>query len=294
VIDAGARRPSDNAVSRRSLLAWCLVLFLVACYLPTMAELRHVWWTRPYASHGILVPVLGALILWNRRHRLRELAGPGSRAGLAVLGVALGLAAVGHATRRMVPHVLSVVLAALGVALWLRGAAWMRHAAALFPFLLFMLPLPRVVARAMTLHLQHFAASFAAGLLDLVHIPVAQAGLELHLSGGRLRVAEGCNGLGFLMVLLVVTTAFALIYLPSHGRRLIVIVAAIPAAILANGVRVAVIAAAAHFIGPDAPIRALDDYISKAVWLVALASILAFGVLLSWNPARASRQAVLT
>jgi exosortase len=270
-------------VSRRSLLEWCLLLVIVTLYLPTLAEIGHTWSTRRYASHGILVPVLGALILWSRRRDLRKLAGPGNRAGLAVLGVALGLAAVGHATRNVIPHILSVVVAASGMALWLRGAAWMRHAAALFPFLLFMLPLPGVVAKAVTFHLQYFAASFAAGLLDLVQIPVSQAGLVLHLSGGRLGVARGCNGLGFLMVQLVVTTGFALIYLPAGCRRLIVIVAAVPAAILANGVRVAVIAAAAHHIGPDAPIGVLDDFISKAIWLLALAAILALGILLSWG-----------
>jgi exosortase len=277
------------AMSRRSLLEWCVFLVLVACYLPTLAEIGHAWSTRRYGSHGFLVPLLGALIWWNRRHRLRDVAGPGSSAGLVVLVVALGLAAVGHATQRIVPHVLSVVLAVSGLALWLRGTTWMRHTAALFPFLLFMLPLPRAFARMVTLHLQHFATSFAAALLDLVHIPVAQAGLVLHLSGGRLRVSEGCNGLGFLMVLLVVTTAFGLLYLPAYHRRLIVIAAAIPAAILANGFRVAVIAAAAHFIGPDAPISVLDDYISKAAWVLALASILGLGIFLCWHSSHGGR-----
>jgi exosortase len=258
-------------------------VLVVAFYLPTLVELPHVWSTRRYASHGVLVPILGLLILWTRRRRLRELAEPGSPGGLLVLGVALGLAAVGYATGSLVPRILSVCLGVAGLALWLRGPAWMRHVAALFPLLLFMQPLPRIVAKAITVHLQHFAASFAAGALDLVGIPVVQAGLELHLNGGRLRVDEGCNGLAFLMVLLVATTGFALVYLPARRHQLMIIVTAIPAAILANGVRVAVIAATAHFIGPEAPISVLDDYLSKVVWLLALTTVLGLGVLLGWN-----------
>ncbi len=269
-------------------------MLAVAFYLPTIAELPHVWWNRRYASQGVLVPILGLLILWTRRHRCREAVGPGSPTGLLVLGVALGLAAVGYATGSLGPRILSVCLAVSGMALWLRGPAWMKHVAALFPFLLFMQPPPRIVTRAITVHLQHFAASFAAGALDLVGIPVSQAGLVLHLSGGRLRVEEGCNGLNFLMVLLVVTTAFALLYLPARFHRLMIIVAAIPVAILANGVRVAVIAAVAHVIGPEAPISVLDEYLSKAVWLLALTVVLGFGLLLGWNGnTRPARKAVL-
>lgn len=280
---------------RRRLLTWGVVVLAVAFYLPTIAELVHVWSTRRYASHGMLVPILAALILWTRRHRLRELAGNGSAAGLAVLGVALGLAAMRHTTGSLVPSILSVCLGVTAIALWLHGLSWMRHVAAIFPFLLFMQPLPRAVVKATTVDLQHFATSFAAGALDLVGIPVSQAGLVLHLSGGSLRVEEGCNGLGLLMELLVVATGFALLYLPAHAHRLMIIVAAIPVAIFANGVRVASIAAAAHVIGPEAPISALDDYLGNAVWILALASVLGFGVLLGWNgQTRSARHAVLT
>jgi exosortase len=279
---------------RRLLFTWCVVVLVVAFYLPTIAELLHVWSTRRYAGHGMLVPILAALILWRRRHRLRELAGNGSPAGLAVLGVALGLAAMRHTTGSLVPSILSVCLGVSAMALWFHGLAWMRHVAAIFPFLLFMQPLPRVVVKTTTAHLQYFAASFAAGALDLVGIPVSQAGLVLHLSGGSLRIEEGCNGLGLLMELLVVTTGFALLYLPARAHRLMIIVAAIPVATLANGVRVAAIAAAAHVIGPEAPISVLDDYVGNIVWILAMASVLGVGVLLSWNAhTRPARHAAL-
>jgi exosortase len=279
---------------RRSLFAWCVVALVVAFYLPTLVELPHAWSTRRYASHGVLVPILSVLILWTRRRRLRELAGPGCLAGLLVLGVALGLGAVGYATGSLLPRILSVGLAVSGLALWLRGPAWMRHVAALFPFLLFMQPLPRIVSKTITVQLQHFAASFAAGALDLVGIPVSQAGLVLHLNGGTLRVEEGCNGLAFLMVLLVATVGFALVYLPARRHRLMIIVAAIPIAMLANGVRVLVIAAVAHLIGPEAPIAVLDDYLSKVVWLLAMTTVLGLGVLLGGNAdPRPARTAVL-
>lgn len=166
----------------------------------------------------------------------------------------------------------------------------MRQALAPFAFLLFMLPLPRGVVAAVTLPLQHFAAGFAAGSLHLLHIPVSHAGVLIHLTGLTLRVDESGNGLRFLMVLLVVTTAFALIYVPTRPRRLLVIAAAVLAGVVANAVRVATIAAASHVVGPHAAMGSLHDYAGRAIWLLALASTLGFGVLLGWNtPPRGTR-----
>jgi exosortase len=270
-------------VSRRSLLEWCLLLVIATFYLPTLAEIGHAWSTHRYAAHGIFVPLLSALLLWTRRHQLRDRSGPGCPAGLGLLFAAVALAAVGHATQSVVAHVVSVVMAVSGAALWFRGADWMRQAAAPFAFLLFMLPLPGEVAAVVTLPLQRFAASFAAGVLGLLSIPASQAGVLIQLTDLKLRVDEGCNGLRFLMVLLVVTAAFALLYVPTRRRQLIVIAAAVVAGVFANAVRVAAIAAAAHVVGPQAAMGSLHDYTGRTIWLLALATTLGFGVLLSWS-----------
>ncbi|MGH2395265.1 MAG: exosortase/archaeosortase family protein, partial [Candidatus Limnocylindria bacterium] len=189
-------------MSRRSLLEWCLLLVIVTFYLPTLAEIGHAWSTHRYGVHGIFVPVLSALMLWTRRHQLGQRSRRGRPAGLAFLIAAVALAAAGHAFQSVAAHVLSVVVAVSGVALWSCGSAWLRRAAAPFVFLLFMLPLPGAVVAVVTLPLQYFASGFAAGALDLLSIPASQAGVLIQLTDLRLRVDESCNGLRFLMVLL--------------------------------------------------------------------------------------------
>jgi exosortase len=272
-------------VNRRPLLEWCLLLVVVTFYLPTMAEIGHAWSTHRYAGHGIFVPVLSLVMLWTRRHQLRLPSRPRAPEGLGFLGAGLVLAGVGHATQRVEAHVVATVLAVAGIALWLRGPSWMRQAAAPFAFLLFMLPLPQAAATAVTLPLQHFAAGFAAGSLALLHIPASQAGVLIHLTDVNLRVDESCNGLRFLMVLLVVTTAFALIYVPTRSRRLVVILTAVVAGVVANALRVTTIAAATHVLGPQAALGSLHDYAGRAIWLLALAWTLGFGVLMVGNAA---------
>ncbi len=278
-------------MTRRSLLEWCLLLVIVTFYLPTLAEIGHAWSTHRYGAHGIFVPPLSALLLWTRRRQLRECSRPAVPAGLAVLVVAVALAAIGHAVQSVAVHVLSVVVAVSGLALWFCGAAWMRRAAAPFVFLLFMLPLPGEIAAVVTLPLQHFAAGFAAGVLDLLSIPASQAGVLIQLADLTLRVDESCNGLRFLMVLLVVTTAFALLYVPTRQQRLLVIAAAVVAGVLANAVRVTAIAAAAHIVGPHAASGSFHDYTGRTIWLLALGAILGFGIFMSWSAPRTRRGA---
>jgi exosortase len=273
------------SVNRRPLLEWCLLLVVVTFYLPTIAEIGYAWSTHRYAGHGVFVPVLSLFLLWTRRHQLPPPARYRAPEGLALLGAAVVLAAVGHATQSVEAHVVSTVLVVAGIALWLRGARWMRRAVVPFAFLLFMVPLPHAVVAAVTLPLQHFAAGFAAGSLGLLHIPVSHAGVMIHLPDLNLSVDEGCNGLRFLMVLLVVTTAFALIYVPTRPRRLIVIAIAVLAGVVANAVRVTAIAAATHVLGPQAALGSLHDYAGRLIWLLALAWTLGFGMLMVWSAA---------
>lgn len=272
---------SGQALSRRPLLEWCLLLVLVTFYLPTLAEIGHAWSTHPYGAHGIFVPPLSALLLWTRRRQVRERCRPAVTAGLAVLVAAVALAAIGHAAQSVAAHVLSVVVAVCGLALWFCGAAWMRQAVGPLVFLLFMLPLPGEIAALVALPVQHFAAGFAAGVLDLLSIPASQVGV--------LQVDESGNGLRFLMVLLVVATAFALLYVPTRQRRFLVIATAVVAGVLANAVRVTAIAAAAHVVGPHAATGSFHDYTGRTIWLLTLAAILGFGVLVSWDSTRTRR-----
>lgn len=264
--------------ARSALLGWPVVLLGLALLLPTLREIAHTWASHPYAGHGVFVPVLSAWMLWSLRDRLSS--GGGRSWGLFILGAGLALSGLGHASQSLPAHVLAVIVAAAGVALYLRGPEWVRQAAFPLGFLLFMLPLPREVVAAVTVDLQHFIAWSSAALLDRLQFPVHQEGLLIYLPTVTLRVDRGCNGLRFLMVLLVVVIGFAQVYVPQRLRRLTVIAAAIPAAILANVLRVTAIAVATQLVGPDAADNWIHDYIGRALWAATLAGMMAFAVVL--------------
>lgn len=260
---------------------WTLAVLVVAgIYAPVLAEMARIWWTHPYAGHGMFVPVFSAFLLCMDRDRLRAASGRRDPAGILVLLLGLGVLALGRWGESLLLEGLSVVVAVAGVVLWGFGAQCLRRAAFPVGFLVFMVPLPRLVVDAVTLDLQLFAAGFAGAALGLLDIPFYQNGMLIKLPTITLSVAEACNGLRFLMALLVLTVAFAQVSQRSLPRKLVLVASAIPIAILANAVRVATIVVAVHYVGPQAASGFIHHSIGKAVWALTLVPLAALGLVL--------------
>jgi len=90
-----------------------------------------------------------------------------------------------------------------------------------------------------------------------------------------------CNGLRFLMALLVLTTAFAQVTQRTIPRKITLALSSIPIAILANAARVAAIGVGVHLIGPEAASGTIHHWIGKGVWGLTLIPLAALGFLLS-------------
>lgn len=256
------------------------VLALAAVYTPVLMPLGRIWWTDEYAGHGMFVIALSAMFVWTDRHVFGTIPLAVDRRGLLVLAAALGVLGLGQAWSTLLVEALSLVIAVAGFVWWRFGARCLR--AVLFPiaFLIFMLPLPRPVVAAMTLHVQLFAAQTAGMVLDLFGVPFLQRSVYIELPGITLEVAEVCNGLRFLAALLVLTVAYAHVSQRTWPRQLVLSLAAIPVAICANATRVTGIVIAAHYVGPHAVTGFWHNVIGKTVWVATFVPLFALGYLL--------------
>lgn len=262
-----------------------IVTGLAVLYLPFVGAITRVAATDPYAGHVLFVPIVSALIVWRRWDRLRKIAAQGSPLAFLLFGAAFVLLVLAHTAHSYTAHTFSLVLAVAGVGLWLRGTEWLRQAAFPLGFLLLMLPAPASLIAAVTPTIQGFVASFTAGALSLLQVPVERQGLLLRLPNATVGIDESCNGLRFLLVLFVIVTAFAQLLIPAPSRRFHLMIAAIPAAVLANLIRVTEVALAAYLYGPQVATH-LHDYIGRGTWLLTIATLLAWAIVL----ARTARQ----
>jgi exosortase len=242
--------------------------------------LVHAARTDEYAGHTAFVPAYAAFLLWMDRDRLRAVPRRAEPLGALVSLLALALFAAGRSAESLTLQVLAVAAAMAGAVLCALGPHVLRAAAFPLGLLVLMSPLPRSFVAAVSEPIQEVAARFAAGALGLLGVPHHRSGIVIDLPRLRLVVMEGCNGLRFLMALLTLTAAFAHVTQRTTVAKVILIAAAVPVAVLANDVRVAVLALAGHYVGPQAAAGLTHHSIGKGVWALALVPLVLLGLFL--------------
>jgi len=95
-------------------------------------------------------------------------------------------------------------------------------------------------------------SAFAARLMfRLVGDPVTQDGVMLALTNLDVEVARECSSIRSSMLLVIVTMILAHLFLRSWWRRALLIVCAVPLAIIKNGLRVFVVAELGMKVDPS-------------------------------------------
>jgi len=215
----------------------------------------RVWWISPTFNYCILILPLSLYMLWDRRASLFGTApAPNPRAALVVL--ALVVAWLGASEARIVEAQQFVVVSMVQATLWgALGSLFYRKLAAPFLYLYFLVPSGAYLIPA----LQSLTARFAVAGLHLLGIPVFSNGAVIEIPAGTFAVAEACAGLRFLVAAVAFGVFFAVITYRSWWRRLAFVALSIVVPILANGIRVLGLIAAAQWLGN--PAEAMADHI---------------------------------
>jgi exosortase len=247
-------------------LAVAGVLGFALVYGPVVRALVTLWLRVPYYSYAFFVPPFVAWAIWDAR---RSLTGPPAwtmnGALVAVVGVVL--CTLGYAEHSLTLRALSLPVFLGGLALLVLGPQ--RVAAVRFPllFLLFITPFPEGALDALSLPLQHLAALVASAGANALGVPTVREGLLLHLPRVTIEVTEACNGLRFLLAMIVLGSAFAWTTQRGGRRRVAVVALAIAIAVGANLVRVTGTAWLAYHYGREAAEGAFHLAYGKAVYL---------------------------
>src|SRR2546430_17074768 len=92
---AGVLAWPQSARARGALVTGVVAVACAWCYWPTLRTMAERWSSDPQYSHGFLVPLFAAVVLWSRRARLRGARLESSWWGLAFFVPALLLRLVG-------------------------------------------------------------------------------------------------------------------------------------------------------------------------------------------------------
>lgn len=275
---AASRRRTDTTA------AAVLGAAVVALYVPVLRELFALWMHGTYYSYGVLVPIFSAYLVWDvLRDDARRNGGAASELdtwGFVVMAAGLGTLGLGVAAGSLTLRALSLPVTLMGAAITTLGPALARRLVFAIGFLLFMTPLPEGVLPAVSPPLQQFAAVVAEHALSALGISVVRDGLFLILPSVTLHVTEACNGLRFLLAMLVVSAAFAGTTQRRPTRRAVIVVAAVSIAVVANLVRVTGTGVMAELWGARAAVGLPHMVWGKAVYGGALAPFVALVVIM--------------
>ncbi len=266
----------------RAMLAIAVVAGAFLALWPTTLSLSERWAdtvTRAY-THGSLVPLIVAFLIWRRRDLLAKapsapsflaLAG-GLLAGIAWLIAVRGGLQIVH--QALLPVIVAfAVWAALGVAV-------LRVLALPLAYLYFTVPLWDALNPA----LQWLSAFAVRGLLSIINIPVYFDGLNFQIPEGVFHIAGGCSGLHFFIVAAAVAVFYGELHRDRLGTRIRLLALALGFALVTNWVRIAIIIYFGHKTDMQHHLVA-DEHYSFGWGMFAVAMVIYFLIVRRWQAA---------
>jgi exosortase len=257
-------------------IAGALVLYVlgfVLLYRNVIISMVADWHGNENYSHGFLIPPLACYFAWERRKRFMNLNKNPSKTGIFVvlLGTAILLTGI-LGSEAFLPRI-SLLFVLAGSILFIYG--WPHLKAMLFPiaFLLLMIPIPAIIFNQVAFPLQLLATRFGEASLMLCQIPVLREGNIILLANTNLEVADACSGIRSLISLLTLGIIYGYFGEPLIWVRVCLVFAAIPIAIVANGIRVAGTGIAAHIYGAEAAHGFFHVFSGWIVFLAAFAML---------------------
>jgi exosortase len=262
--------------ARPSAVSWRQVAVLAAfslwLYAPTLYHLFLNWKNDPNYSHGFFVPLFSAWMIWQERSRLATLPLRPAYSGLAVIAFALALLIVGQMGAELFLARFSLLILLAGLIVLFFGWNYLQALSFPLAFLVLMIPLPALIFNQITFPLQLLASRVAAAILwPLLGVPVLRDGNILHLAAMPLEVADACSGIRSLISLTTLAIIYGYLMERRIGMRIVLAIAAVPIAVMANSLRIVGTGVLVQYWAPD---KAEGFFHEFSGWLIFVVSLL--------------------
>lgn len=239
-----------------------------------MAELVRLWQKQEEYSHGYLIPVISAYLIWQKRCQLARIGFPGAWTGTAVVLLGLMAFVLGDlATVYVVIHY-ALILVLAGIALSLFG--WRGFVIVVVPilFLLFMVPLPPFLHNTLSAELQLISSELGVQVIRAFGISVLLEGNVIDLGTYQLQVADACSGLRYLFPLMSFAFLSAYLFRDAVWKRGLIFFSSIPISVLMNSIRIGVIGVLVDRYGIEQAEGFLHYFEGWAVFMICVAILL--------------------
>lgn len=256
-----------------SLMVWLsgLAVIFIAVFLPVWENLLSGLYDD--YSAGLLVLPLCLYLVWGKKDVLRRTKILPSNWGLVLTIFSLLLYVIGYRGGIVTLASFSMILALVGMILYLFGFAVLRTLAFPLAFLLFMVPVPSQIYVSLTFPLQLFVTKASVWIAEALNVPVIRQGNVINIPGKTLEVVAACSGLRSLIYLAMWAALVGFYSLKSYLGKIVLFLFSIPAAIFMNIVRISSVVLAFYFMKIDLSVEPIHDCFGFFVFAIACALI---------------------
>jgi exosortase len=275
--EANPELPLTSPSGAPARLGWLpyasIALLLVVLYYRVAIKLVYDWSTIPDYSHGFLVPLFAAFLVWDKRKVIQATPIRQSWFGVPLILFSIAVLILGVYGVELFTSRLSFLFLMTGLIWTFFGWAMVRTLR--FPLLVLVLaiPFPAIVFNQITFPLQLLASRIASDILPLLGVPTLHEGNVIELPVMKLEVAEACSGIRSLMSLFTLAVFYGYFLERTNRRRVLLALTSIPIAVAANVARIVGTGLCVQYWDPEKALGFFHEFSGWVMFVISLACL---------------------
>ncbi|MFH2093443.1 MAG: exosortase C-terminal domain/associated protein EpsI [Pseudomonadota bacterium] len=276
------RNAVQNPVFQGAVLLSCFI----GAYFIVFSSLLNTWMTDDDYSYGLLIPIISAYFLWDKKDTLKNAAIQSYWPMFPVLvlfvlvSVYGVLGSSGNISRPILP--ILIVL----FAIFCFGLDFFKRISLPLCFLIFMIPLPAALDRTVGVYLKSISSQMGGAFLRLCGYSVHVSGNVIDLGVTKLQVVDACSGLRFVFPLLALGVVYGYFFERVMWKKIACILVTVPIAIFTNILRIGIAGLLTSNFGPGMAEGFFHDIQGWVIFMVSFVFLFIFGRLLRFFPPR--------
>lgn len=249
------------------------VIFIV--YVPIIEYMVQDWIHDENNSHGFIVPLVSAYMMWKRRDLILSQRAEPNPWGFLVILAGLVMLILGWLANEYFTQRTSLIVILSGCVVYWYGWKVMAIMAGPMAYLILMVPIPAILYDAAAFPLKLFVTKVSVAFMKAVGIMVVREGNVMQFPNITLEVVNACSGLRSLTSLLAVGLAYVMLFVKTRWHKWALIALIFPIALVANMVRVIGTGVLAQYFGAAAAEGFFHEFAGLVIFLASLGMLAA-------------------
>ncbi len=239
------------------ILAYCLLL--MGIFHETLKVMTGCWNSDDY-THCYFIPIIIAYVIFKKKDILATISITHQWLGIIPFAFGLFLYCLGEFGGEFYTLFLSLLFMIVGICMLHIGLKRTKSLVFIFILMIPMFPFPNFIYTKLSVNLQQISSQLGTAILQAVGLPAYREGNIIDLGFRKLQVVEACNGIRYLLPLVVLGLIIAYFVKGSLWKKIFLVFSTIPLAILMNGARIALAGISATYLGPEISDGILHDF----------------------------------